>query len=69
MNEFNDEDSPVLAIYENLDVPNDESLKVKDPNPKFIVLSDSSRSREGFVDSDEGPKVLIKKMKWRTPTI
>lgn len=55
INGLDKKDSPIPAIYENTDVPNVEPLEVNILNPNFIVSSDSSEPRGGFVESGKFP--------------
>lgn len=55
MNEPDDGDSSLSAKYENSYVPNVNPLKVNDHNTNLIVLSGSSGSGGGSVESGDGP--------------
>lgn len=46
---------PNITIYDNPDIPYAEPLEINGLNPNFVVLSDSSESGGGSIESKDEP--------------
>lgn len=44
-------DSPILVVYGKPYVPNKEPLEVSGPIPNLVILSDSSQTAVGYIES------------------
>lgn len=53
--EMVESDSPILAIYGNPNISNDEPLEVNGRIPNLMVLSDSSSTGGSSAESGSGP--------------
>lgn len=55
MNGVDGDDSPILAIYDNLDISHDKPLEINVPIPNLVILRDSYGPEVGYVKSVELP--------------